>query len=179
MIKRKFVFAHLEAAKVYAQLSSCVRRKVGALLVKGGTPIAIGYNGTRPGECNCCEDENGNTKPGVRHAEINALNKLWGSRETAKEAVLFVTDSPCPDCMDDLFNAGVRDVFYLREYRLMDHMLKYVQQGCNFYHVDLDTKIICRWYSEQIFREIILLPKYKLVKRVYSDELIATTSLQV
>lgn len=116
MIRTKFVYAHMEVAQVYAKLSTCERLKVGAVIVKGDTPIAIGYNGTKPGQDNCCEDENGRTKPGVRHAEINALNKLWTSKESAEGSVMFQTHAPCLDCAQDVFNAGIVQVYYANEY---------------------------------------------------------------
>lgn len=116
-IKPKFVFAHLKVAEVYAELSSAKKLKVGAVLVKGGTPIAIGYNGTKAGACNCCEDENGKTLPGVRHAEINALNKLWTSKESAEGAISFQTHSPCIECVQDLHAAGIRDIYFSERYR--------------------------------------------------------------
>lgn len=112
--------------------------------MKNNTPIAIGYNGTKPGRCNCCEDENGNTLPSVRHAEINALNKLWNSETTAKGAWMFATDSPCLDCVEDLHNAGVTHIFYSREYRLHEGILKAIELGIKIYFVDPEDQTICQ-----------------------------------
>lgn len=135
-MKPKFVFAHMKVARTYASLSYAKRRKVGALLVKNNTPIAIGYNGTKPGRDNCCEDENGQTKPDVIHAEINALNKLRNSHETADGACMFMTASPCPDCIEECYNAGIRTYFYGENYRLMDHLIPMIDKGCQFFYVD-------------------------------------------
>jgi len=107
----------MNVATEYAKLSSCQRLKVGALLVKDGTPIAIGYNGTKPGQDNCCEGADGKTLPTVRHAEINALNKLWTTNEKATGAALFVTHAPCIECAQDLYHAGVRDYYFRWHYR--------------------------------------------------------------
>lgn len=134
-MKLKFILAHLEVASVYAKLSTCKRLQVGCLLVKGGTPIAIGYNGTKPGACNCCEDTDGNTLPSVRHAEINALNKLWTSKESAEGAIAFITDSPCPDCVQDLYNAGIREIYFSKLYRLDEGIRWGLQRGMKIYHV--------------------------------------------
>lgn len=116
MIKSKFVFAHTNVATEYAKLSTCKRLQVGCVLVKGNTPIAIGYNGTKPGQDNCCEGPDGRTLPGVRHAEVNALNKLWTSKESADGSVAFITHAPCLDCAQDLANAGIIEVYYRWSY---------------------------------------------------------------
>jgi dCMP deaminase len=141
MIKRKFVFAHMNVATEYAKLSSCQRLKVGALLVKDGTPIAIGYNGTKPGQDNCCEGADGKTLPTVRHAEINALNKLWTTNEKASGAALFVTHAPCIECAQDLFNAGVRDYYFRWHYRDDSGIRFLLKNGAAVHKVlpDIDT----------------------------------------
>ena len=55
-MKNKFVSAHMEAAKVYAKLSSAKRLQVGCVIVKNNTIIGIGYNGMPSGWDNECED---------------------------------------------------------------------------------------------------------------------------
>lgn len=141
MIKRKFVFVHMNVATEYAKLSSCQRLKVGALLVKDGTPIAIGYNGTKPGQDNCCEGADGKTLPTVRHAEINALNKLWTTNEKATGSVLFVTHAPCMECAQDLFNAGVREYYFRWHYRDDSGLEFLLKNGATIHKVlpDIDT----------------------------------------
>ena len=69
MNKDKFF---MNVAKIVAEQSKCNRSKVGAILVKEGNIIAIGYNGTPSGFCNDCEHEDV-TLPEVLHAESNAL----------------------------------------------------------------------------------------------------------
>ena len=56
---------YLRMATIWAENSYCVRRQVGALLVKDDMIISDGYNGTPSGFENVCEDENGLTKPYV------------------------------------------------------------------------------------------------------------------
>ena len=65
---------------VWAENSYCVRRKVGALIVKDKMIISDGYNGTPSGFENICEDENNLTKPYVLHAEANAITKIACSK---------------------------------------------------------------------------------------------------
>jgi dCMP deaminase len=126
-MKEKFIQAHMQAAYVYAALSSCERRKVGCVIVKDNSIIAIGYNGTPKGECNCCEDEDGNTKPHVIHAEDNALRKLTVSTNNGIGASAFVTLCPCIICAPRLIDAGIEHVYYSEVYHNEDglnHLLK-------------------------------------------------------
>ena len=67
---------YLRMARIWAENSYCVRRKVGALVVKDKMIISDGYNGTPSGFENVCEDDNNVTKPYVLHAEANAITKL-------------------------------------------------------------------------------------------------------
>ena len=112
-MKQRHALAHMQAAYVYANLSYCTRRKVGCVIVKHNSIIAIGYNGTNPGEANNCEDENGDTYPDVRHAEDNAPRKLTRSSNDADSSVGFVTTAPCKGCAGRLVDAGVAKVFYV------------------------------------------------------------------
>ncbi len=168
-MKRKFVFAHMKVARVYASLSTAKRRKVGALLVKNNTPIAIGYNGTKPGRDNCCEDENNVTFPHVIHAEINALNKLRNSSETAKGSCLVMTATPCRDCFEECYNAGIRTFFYGEDYREMQHLGPFIngsQSTCKFYYVDEENEKIYRLLASNVHLNPKLQPwsdKWKMV----------------
>ena len=53
-MKQKFIDAHMQAAEVYAKLSSAKRLQVGCVIVKENTIIGIGYNGTPSGWDNTC-----------------------------------------------------------------------------------------------------------------------------
>jgi dCMP deaminase len=116
-VKDKFIQAHMKAAEVYASLSSAQRLKVGAVVVKDNRIISIGYNGTPSGWDNGCEDENGQTKKEVIHAEANAILKLAASSESGQDAALFITHAPCMDCAKLIYGAGIRNVFYRQQYR--------------------------------------------------------------
>ena len=54
-MKDKYIRAHLEAARVYGELSTADRLKVGCLIVKDDRIISIGYNGMPSGGSNVCE----------------------------------------------------------------------------------------------------------------------------
>jgi dCMP deaminase len=120
-MKTKYKLAHMQAAHLYANLSTARRLKVGALVVKDDRIISIGYNGMPTGWDNNCEyeleDGNIKTKPEVLHAETNALAKLARSTESGLDADLFVTHSPCLDCAKLIYQSGIRRVYYALAYR--------------------------------------------------------------
>lgn len=57
------------------------------------------------------------TKPEVLHAEANAIAKVARSSESAENAVLFVTHSPCIECAKLIYQSGIKQVFYRDNYR--------------------------------------------------------------
>ena len=68
--QRQLDIRYLKMATVWAENSYCVRRQVGALIVKNKMIISDGYNGTPSGFENVCEDEAGHTKPYVECAKL-------------------------------------------------------------------------------------------------------------
>ena len=111
---------YLRMASIWSENSYCIRRQVGALIVKNKMIISDGYNGTPSGFENICEDENNVTKPYVLHAEANAITKIARSNNNSDGATLYVTDSPCIECSKLIIQAGIQRVVYAREYRLSD-----------------------------------------------------------
>ena len=111
---------YLRMAKIWAENSYCVRRQVGALVVKDKMIISDGYNGTPSGFENVCEDEHNVTKPYVLHAEANAITKLARSSNNSDGSTLYVTASPCLECSKLIIQSGIRRVVYGEEYRLSD-----------------------------------------------------------
>ena len=93
--QRQLDIRYLKMARVWAENSYCVRRQVGALIVKDKMIISDGYNGTPSGFENICENDMGATKPYVLHAEANAITKIARSGNNSDGATLYVTDSPC------------------------------------------------------------------------------------
>lgn len=116
-MKEKHIRAHMKAAYVYADLSYCKRRKVGCVIVKHNSPIAIGYNGMPSGERNQCEDEHGVSYQETIHAEDNAFRKLTRSSESAEGGILFVTTAPCIWCAPRIVDAGIVEVYYCEIFR--------------------------------------------------------------
>ena len=117
--KNKLDLRYLRMARIWSENSYCLRRQVGALVVKDKMIISDGYNGTPSGFENVCE-EDGVTKPYVLHAEANAITKIARSGNNSEGATLYVTDSPCIECAKLIIQAGIRRVVFARSYRLTD-----------------------------------------------------------
>ena len=124
-MKTKYIHAHMQAAEVYAKLSSAKRLQVGCVVVKNDTIIGIGYNGMPSGWDNNCEEEylyedGGSqlrTRAEVMHAESNALAKIARSTNSSENATIFVTHAPCLDCAKLIHQAGINSVYYRNNYR--------------------------------------------------------------
>ena len=120
-------------ARVWAENSYCVRRQVGALIVKDKMIISDGYNGTPSGFENICEDEvTGKTKPYVLHAEANAITKVAKSANNCDGSTLYITAAPCIECSKLIIQAGIKRVVYCDDYRWEDglNLLKRVGIEC-------------------------------------------------
>ncbi len=131
---------YLRMAKIWAENSYCERRKVGALIVKDNMIISDGYNGTPAGFENICEDENNVTKPYVLHAEANAITKIARSSNNSQGATMYVTDAPCIECAKLIIQAGIRKVFYSRQYRLTDGADLLKRAGVEVHFLPLDEE---------------------------------------
>ena len=126
MIKEKYLGTYMKTARLFAEHSSAVRKKVGAVIVKDDRIISIGYNGMPAGWDNTCEELKPQsfphepalvTKPEVLHAESNAIAKLAKSSESGDGASMFITCSPCIDCAKMIYQSGIKEVFYGEKYR--------------------------------------------------------------
>ena len=116
-MKEKFIDAHMNAAEVYAELSSAKRLHVGCVIVKDNTIIGIGYNGMPSGWTNECEDADNKSKAEVLHAETNAIAKVAKSTNSTDGATMFVTHAPCLDCAKLIYQSGINSVYYRHSYR--------------------------------------------------------------
>lgn len=111
---------YLRMARIWSENSYCVRRKVGALLVKDKMIISDGYNGTPSGFPNVCEDDTDHTFPYVLHAEANAITKVARSNNSSEGSTLYVTASPCIECAKLIIQSGIKRVVFSELYRMSD-----------------------------------------------------------
>jgi dCMP deaminase len=119
---------YLRIAEVWSDNSYAKRLKVGAIIVKNKMIISDGYNGTPSGFENVCEDEHGNTKPYVLHAEANAISKIAKSNNSSDGATLYTLVSPCLECSKLIIQAGIKRVVFSEKYRL-DEGLKLLERA--------------------------------------------------
>lgn len=118
----------MDVAERFAELSSAVRLKVGAVVVKDNRIISIGYNGMPSGWDNVCEELVHRiaqepilkTKDEVIHAEANAIAKLASSNDSGKDSEMFITHAPCIHCAKMIYGAGISKVYYRDTYRSED-----------------------------------------------------------
>ncbi|MCW8981711.1 MAG: dCMP deaminase family protein [Altibacter sp.] len=115
--QHKYDVAYLRMAQEWSKLSYCLRKQVGALIVKDKMIISDGYNGTPTGFENFCEDEEGYTKWYVLHAEANAISKVASSTQSCNGATLYITMSPCKECSKLIHQAGIKRLVYFQEYK--------------------------------------------------------------
>ncbi len=117
----------LEIAGVLTKRSTCLRRQVGAVIVKDKRILATGYNGAPTGIEHCqtagCLRENLNIPSGQRHelcrglhAEQNALIQAARYGINVTGGVLYCTNHPCIICAKMLINAGIKDIVILSGY---------------------------------------------------------------
>ena len=113
----KYDKAYLRMANTWSELSHCVRKQVGAIIVKEGMIISDGYNGAPSGFDNCCENELGETHWHVLHAEANAILKVAKSTHNCNGGTLYLTLSPCRDCSKLVVQSGIKRVVFINGYK--------------------------------------------------------------
>jgi dCMP deaminase len=124
-----------------AERSTCLRAKVGAVIVRDRSILATGYNGAPAGlphciDVGCLIYESRNPYGEIEencyrtiHAEINAIAQAARNGAAIREADIYVTHTPCIHCMKVLINTGIKRIFYGKEYKLhtVADLLKYAQ----------------------------------------------------
>ncbi|MCK4334300.1 dCMP deaminase family protein [candidate division WOR-3 bacterium] len=117
----------MKIARLVAQRSTCIRRKVGAVIVRDKHILTTGYNGAPKGLAHCteigCLREELGIPSGERveicrgiHAEQNALVQAARFGISLEGGVLYCTTQPCVTCAKLLINAGIERIIYLEGY---------------------------------------------------------------
>jgi dCMP deaminase len=127
---------YLEMAMIWAKNSYCIRRRVGALIVRDKMIISDGYNGTPSGFENKCEDDENVTKPYVLHAEANAITKVAKSHNSSENSTLYVTTSPCMECAKLIIQSGIVRVVYCNKYHKTDGLDLLKRAGIELIFID-------------------------------------------
>ena len=136
--QRQLDLRYLKMARIWAENSYCVRRQVGALIVKDKMIISDGYNGTPSGFENICENDMGVTKPYVLHAEANAITKVAKSANNCDGGTLYVTTSPCMECSKLIIQAGIRRVVFSEKYHNTEGLDILAKVGVELVHLPIE-----------------------------------------
>ncbi len=117
----------MDIARLVSERSTCLRRKVGAVLVRDRRILCTGYNGAPSGMKHCldigCLREKQGIPAGERieicrgiHAEQNALVQAAAFGISVSGGKLYCTHEPCVTCGKMLLNAGIREFVVAEEY---------------------------------------------------------------
>ncbi|MBE6524245.1 MAG: cytidine deaminase [Thermoplasmata archaeon] len=117
----------MEMAQLVSSRSTCLRRKVGAVIVKDKRVLSTGYNGSPKGTRHCeelgCIRVQMNVPSGTRHelcrgvhAEQNAVTQAAYFGVSVDGASIYTTTYPCSMCAKILINAGIREIIYSEGY---------------------------------------------------------------
>ncbi len=136
--QKKYDTAYMKMALEWAKLSHCERKQVGALIVKDRMIISDGFNGSPSGFENNCEDDEGNTKWYVLHAEANAISKVASSTQSCKESTLYITLSPCKECSKLIHQSGIKRVVYSQEYKDISGIKFLEKAGVEITHLKIN-----------------------------------------
>lgn len=131
---------YLKMAKIWSENSYCIRRKVGAILVKDKMIISDGFNGTPSGFPNICENESDVTLPYVLHAEANAITKVARSNNSSDGSTLYVSTSPCMECSKLIIQAGIERVVFSELYRITDGIDLLKKAGIEVVHMPVEDQ---------------------------------------
>ncbi|MBW1801560.1 MAG: cytidine/deoxycytidylate deaminase family protein [Deltaproteobacteria bacterium] len=123
--------------ELVAKRATCLRRQVGAILVKDKRILATGYNGAPAGLRHCeevgCIREDASIPSGMRHelcrglhAEQNVIIQAAYHGISINNATLYCTNKPCVICSKMIINAGIKTIYYSDGYDdpLADKMFK-------------------------------------------------------
>ena len=114
--EKQLHIVYMNIAIQISTLSRANRAKVGCIIVKDRRIVSCGYNGTPTGFNNICENEKGETKKEVIHAEANAILKVMDLKDLI-DASLYITLSPCFECSKLIKQSGIKHVYFLEKYR--------------------------------------------------------------
>lgn len=116
----------MKTAFLFAEKSHCVSHHVGAVIVKNGRIIVTGYNGTPEGLGNCDnhfdptnfdrEAHHVWSRDNEIHAEMNAIAFAAKNEVNIDGTDMYVTISPCNDCLKNAIPAGIKNIYYLYLY---------------------------------------------------------------
>ena len=141
----------MNITNLVAQRSTCLRRAVGAVLVKDKRILSTGYNGSPSNLKHCAEVGCLREKLGIEsgkmhelcrgiHAEQNAIIQAAYHGVSVKDASIFCTNQPCSICARMIINAGIKKIYYQSGYA--DSLAKELldEAGIELQQIDSDVR---------------------------------------
>ncbi len=127
-----------------AMRSTCTRLAVGATIVRDKRIIAGGYNGSVSGDVHCCDEGcylvDGHCVRTI-HAEMNAILQCAKFGVETVGAEIYVTHFPCLQCTKMILQAGIKKIYYLKDYRNNDYASQLIERvGASVEQVKLSKK---------------------------------------
>lgn len=157
-ISREEMFAQI--TQIVAQRSTCLRSKVGAILVRDGRIVSMGYNGPVTGmpECEPIPEEVKSMSPAYFvgwtiehpnacqgagcsrsiHAETNAIAFAAKAGVSVDGCIMYCSMSPCINCAKLIVNSGIKKVVYLQEYRDTTGIQFLLESGIEVQHFEVE-----------------------------------------
>ena len=139
----------MEMAFLVARRSTCLRRKVGTVLVRDNQILSTGYNGSPKGIAHCsetgCLRAQRMFPPAaiMNSAEVCMPNKMPSSKpangSSTRGATLYCTNQPCSICARLIINAEIKTVYVASTYpdALAEQLLK--EAGIEVHLYDIET----------------------------------------
>ena len=141
----------MNITNLVAERSTCLRRAVGAVLVKDKRILSTGYNGSPSNLKHCAEVGCLREKLGIEsgkmhelcrgiHAEQNAIIQAAYHGVSVKGASIFCTNQPCSICARMIINAGIKKIYYQSGYA--DSLAKELlgEAGIELQQIDSDVR---------------------------------------
>ncbi len=140
----------MEMAHLVSKRSTCLRRQVGAVLVKDNQILSTGYNGSPKGVSHCaevgCLREKRNIPSGSNHelcrgvhAEQNAIIQAGLNGSSTRDATLYCTHQPCSICARLIINAEIKTVYVENPYpdALAEELFR--EAGTEVHHYSVES----------------------------------------
>ncbi|MBN2018262.1 MAG: cytidine/deoxycytidylate deaminase family protein [Candidatus Cloacimonetes bacterium] len=141
----------MKIAELVSSRSTCLRRKVGAIIIRDNQILSTGYNGAPKGVPHCadvgCLRVKLNVPAGERHelcrgihAEQNAIIQAAVNGVSVKGGTMYCTHQPCSICAKMIVNAEIKNVYIADSYpdKLAESMFR--DAGVNLILLDLNAK---------------------------------------
>jgi len=129
--KTRWLRVRLLNLKIISEMSTCMRRQVGALLLRNNRIISEGFNGAPCSVDECtttgfCFSKDFMSGYGLDHciavhAEINCLLNAAKNGVSTEGTTLLCTTKPCLNCLKAMVNGGIKEIFYVDDYTIPEY----------------------------------------------------------